>query len=173
MCTHGIEEVTIVRYNQYYLVVTSQEVLEPVDGLEIKVVGRFIEQQDIGVTEERLCQEHTYFLVTVQFFYEFVVKFFFYTQVAEQLSGIAFGIPAIHFCKKAFEFAGFEAVFFAEVFFGINSIFGFHYLVQYAVATDNGFQYRHLIELVVVLLQYAHTHTLADLHLAGSRIYLS
>ena len=37
--------------------------LQPLHGVEVKVVGRLIEQQIIGMTEQSLGQHHAHFLV--------------------------------------------------------------------------------------------------------------
>ena len=43
----------------------DQEFLQPVDCIEIQVVGRLIEQQDIRITEKRSCKQHLDLIVAV------------------------------------------------------------------------------------------------------------
>ncbi len=53
-CRHRIEEVAIVRDEDDGVRVGDQVRLEPVAGVEIEVVRRFVEQQQIGLAEEQL-----------------------------------------------------------------------------------------------------------------------
>ncbi len=36
----------------------DQKLLKPADGVEVEMVGRLVEQQDIGVAEQRLRQKY-------------------------------------------------------------------------------------------------------------------
>ena len=85
---------------------------------------------------------------------------FFYTQVTEHCSSIAFCVPAVHFCKQAFQFTCLYTVFFAKVFFGIDSVLSLHHIIQCGVTADHRFQHRYLVKLVVVLFQHTHAQSL-------------
>jgi hypothetical protein len=50
----GVEEVTIVGDADEGAVVVLEEVLEPVDGFEIEVVGGLVEEERLGLAEEGL-----------------------------------------------------------------------------------------------------------------------
>ena len=58
---HGIEEVAVVRNEHQRALIALEPLLQPDDGVEIQVVGRFIQQQQIGAAEQRLgqVQAHT------------------------------------------------------------------------------------------------------------------
>ena len=54
----GVQEVAVVRDDdERPLVLVGQEALEPADGVEVEVVGRLVEQQDVGAAEEHLRDE--------------------------------------------------------------------------------------------------------------------
>ena len=59
-----IQEETIVRDNDDRAGVLGQRLLEPRHGLNVKVVGRLIEQQEVGVLEQDLAQCHAAALTT-------------------------------------------------------------------------------------------------------------
>lgn len=67
MGTDGIQKVTVVGYDQDDIFVACQEVFQPGDRIDIQVVGRLIQDQDIRISESRLCQQDPDLLVTVQF----------------------------------------------------------------------------------------------------------
>src|SRR5690606_19232143 len=83
MSTYRIEEVTVVGDDKDDSFVRSQEVFKPSNGLYIQVVGRLIQNKYVRVSEQGLCQEHTNFFVTIEFFKQFMVLLFFDSQVAE------------------------------------------------------------------------------------------
>ena len=49
----GIEEIAVVRDHQHRARIADQPGLQPQHGIEIEVVGRFVEQQDVGAAEQR------------------------------------------------------------------------------------------------------------------------
>ena len=54
-----IEEVTVVCYSDYCTLVLLQVLFQPIDTFRIEVVGRLIEQQDIGFLKQQTTQSHT------------------------------------------------------------------------------------------------------------------
>src|SRR5690606_22985940 len=82
MRTYRIEEVPIVRHDQHSSLIARKEVFEPCDGVDIQVVSRLIQQQDIRATEKGLCQSYSYLLVPVQLFYVFGMQALEDTQIA-------------------------------------------------------------------------------------------
>ena len=53
---HGVEEDAVVGDQQQRAAVVAQPLFEPDDGVEIEVVGRLVEQQQIGAAHQRLRQ---------------------------------------------------------------------------------------------------------------------
>ena len=53
---HGVEEVPVVGDQHQRALVALEPLLQPDDGVQIQVVGRFIQQQQIGATQQRLGQ---------------------------------------------------------------------------------------------------------------------
>ncbi len=61
-----VEEVAVVRDDDEAAVVGAEIILEPVDGIEIEVVGRLVEQEDAGVAEEGLSEQDADFLAALE-----------------------------------------------------------------------------------------------------------
>ena len=59
-----VEEVTVMRYYDHRTEVLRKELLQPAYRVYVKVVGRLVKKDNIGVAEKRLCQQHLYLLVT-------------------------------------------------------------------------------------------------------------
>ena len=54
MCHQVIQKVAVMRNQKQGSGITLKPILKPDDGIEIKMVGRFVEQEHIGATHERL-----------------------------------------------------------------------------------------------------------------------
>ena len=59
--THRVQEVTVVRNDDHGAVTLTQRFLQPADSIDIQVVGRFVEQQNIWISKQCLRQQHTQF----------------------------------------------------------------------------------------------------------------
>ena len=49
---NGVEEVTVVAYNEYGTLCFCKIIFEPSYGIEVEVVGRFVQQKVVGFTKE-------------------------------------------------------------------------------------------------------------------------
>ena len=54
----GVEEVPVVADHDDGALEVQQKVLQPVDGVDVQVVGGLVQQQDVRVAEQRLGQQH-------------------------------------------------------------------------------------------------------------------
>ena len=59
MRAHHVQEVTVVRNDDHGAVTFIQHLLQPADGIDVQVVGRFVEQQNIRIGKQRLRQQYT------------------------------------------------------------------------------------------------------------------
>ncbi len=58
---HAVQEVTVVRDDDHQAGTLGQDVFQPADGVDVQVVGRFVEQQHFRVGEQRLGQQYAQF----------------------------------------------------------------------------------------------------------------
>ena len=52
----AIQKIAIVRYHDESTRVVPQEIFEPTDCVNIEMIGRLIQEKEIGFCEEELCQ---------------------------------------------------------------------------------------------------------------------
>ena len=161
---YAVQEVTVVAYHQHDILVVGQEIFEPGYRLHVKVIGRLIQQQDIGVAKERLRQQYPHFDVGGNILHQLLVHAVVHTQFTEQGRRVAFGGIAAHLAKIVFQFTGLQAVGFGKIFFGINGIAFMHQFPQFTMPHEHGIQYRHFIKLELVLIQYRHAFTRSDIN---------
>lgn len=64
---HLVEEVAVVRHHQQRLVTSTQIALQPFYHLEVEVVGRLVEDQEVGLQQQHVGQGHPLQLSTTQF----------------------------------------------------------------------------------------------------------
>ncbi len=70
-----VEKVPVVRDGDEGAVVADEEVLEPMDGLEVEIVGGLVEQQRLGVAEEGLGEQDADLLAALQLGHVALVEF--------------------------------------------------------------------------------------------------
>jgi len=154
MCTNRVEEVTVVAHHKNGILIIGKVFFKPGHGFHIEVVGRFVKEQVVRITEQSLCQHDTYLFLTAQFTHELVVQVFLDTEAAQQSSCIAFGIPTIELCKLFFEFRHTDTVFIGKIRLCIKSIAFVHDIPKDGMTHQHGIEYRILIPLEVVLAKY-------------------
>ena len=64
--TYLVQEVTVMGYHDDGVLKVDQEVLQPCDCVEVEMVGRLVEQQNVGISEQCLCQQHLHLQITVE-----------------------------------------------------------------------------------------------------------
>ena len=61
-----VEKVTVVADDKHRLLILGEVVLQPSHRLQVKVIGRLVEEEVVGLTIERTCQEDTHLLLTAK-----------------------------------------------------------------------------------------------------------
>ncbi len=61
-----IQKVAVVRNDDDRVFKISQKVFQPHDRVYVQVVGRLVEQQHVGIAEERLRQQHPHLITAVE-----------------------------------------------------------------------------------------------------------
>ena len=151
--TYLVQEIPVVGNNDDRVVEVDQEFLQPGDGVQIQMVGRLVQQQDVGVAEQGPGQQDLDLLGTGQLAHQVGVELGLNAQTVEQGLRVGFRFPAVHFGKFRLQLAGPDTVFIGKVLFGVKSVLFLHDLEQTAVALDDRIQYGLAVVFVVVLLQ--------------------
>jgi hypothetical protein len=117
-----VEEVAVVRDGDDGAVVTNEKVLEPVDGLQVEVVGGLVEEECFGVAEERLSEENANLLTALQLGHLALVEFVGDIKALEEDCCVGLGLVPIFIADNAFEFAEARAVFVGHLGLGIDDL---------------------------------------------------
>src|SRR6266404_1727009 len=116
----AVEEMAVVRDDNQDAFVFAKIILEPVDGIEVEVVGGLVEEQGAGIAEEGLRQQDANFLAALQLAHFALLQRAFYAEAVEQNTGVRFGGVAAFFADDAFEFAEAHAVGVGEFVVGLG-----------------------------------------------------
>ena len=162
ICNMGadlIQEMAVMGNHDNGVLKASQKVLQPVDGGQVQMVGRLVQQQDVRIAKESLRQQYAHLQGRVQLGHLLIVVFLADAQAVQQLGRIGLGIPAVQLRKLRLQLTGTDAVLIAEIRLGIDGILLVHNVHQVLVAHDDSAQHLILVIGIMVLLQYGHALT--------------
>ena len=157
--TYVVEEVTVMRYNEDGALEVRKKILEPADRLNIQMVGRLVEQQDVRLAEQRAGEQDFDLLDVAEVLHLGVqngVRV--QTKAVEQLAGLGLSVPAAHLGELGLELGGLVAVLLA------------HDSEQTLVAAEHRVENGLVVEGKVVLLEHAHARLGRDGYRAGGRV---
>ena len=164
MGAHTVEEVTVVAHHQHSILEIIEILLQPSHSVEVKVVGRLVEEEIVGITEKSLGKQHAHLFIGAHVAHKHVVAVFLNTETAQKCCRIALGIPAFEFCEFLLELGGPHAILIVEVGLGIESVLLLHYIPEHGMTAEHCFEHSTVVELEVILLKHTHTLTGALLH---------
>ena len=145
--------------DKHRLLILGEVVLQPSHCLKVKVIGRLIEKEVVGLTIERTCQEDTHLLLTAKLLHELVVLVFLDTETAQEHGGIALSVPPFHLCELIFQLSDAIAILIVEVGLSIQRVLLLHNCPEDAVPHQNGIHDGEGIESVVILAKDRETLT--------------
>ena len=152
MSTYLIEEMTVMRYNNYCIFKIQKEVFKPAYSSKVKVVCRLVKKQNIGIAVKSLCKKNLYFKVRRKFCHFKIMVFVAYSKFIEHKLCVALGVPAVQIGKFSLKFARLNSVLFAKILFSIKGVLFFHYFNQSRVTHKNCTNHLILVISKVVLL---------------------
>ncbi len=135
----------------------SQHAFQPADGVDVQVVGRLIEQQDVRIGEQRLCQQHAQLPARRDFAHRPQVLLDGDIEAHQQLTGTRFGGVAIQLGEFDLEVGNLHAVFLTHLRQRVDAVtLGLDH-GQTLVAHDDGVEHRVFLIGELVLTQLAQT----------------
>ena len=170
MRTDLVEEVTVMADDDDRVVKVQQEVFQPAHGLNVQIVGRLVQQQDIRAAKERLSKQDLDLLAAVEFLHQGMLPIQADTKTGQDHLRIAFSVPAVQFGKLTLQNAGALTVLVGKVFLAVELVLLLHDLIQALMTHDNRRQDFIFIKLKVVLLQNGHTFAGRDHDVARGRL---
>jgi hypothetical protein len=173
--TDPVEEVAVVGDDHHRALVAGQEVLQPVDGFQVQVVGGLVQEQGLGIAEQGLGQQHTHLLAALELAHGTLVQVFGNAQAGEQDGRVAFGGVAVLVRHDALQLAQAHPVRVGDVRLGVDQVPLLEGRPQALVAHDDGVHHPERVEGELVLGQHAHLPGLLDgagldLLLAGEQL---
>ena len=161
------EMMTIVR------IARVEDVFQPADGVDVEVVGRLVQQQDVRIGEQRLRQQHAQLEAGRDFAHRPVVQLDRDAHAEQQLAGARFGGVAVVFGELRFQIGGAHVVFLGGIRIGVDRIALRHRLPHLGVAHHHHIQHAHVLVGELVLAQLAEALVLVQHHVAGSRLQIA
>ncbi len=151
----GVEEVPVVRDDDQCPVIAHQKLAHPVNGFEVEMVGRLVEQERLGMSEERLRQQHAHLLAALQLAHRPLVKLVGDVEPLQQNRRIALRGVAVLVADDALELAEAHAVLVGHRGLRIKHFALLERLPQAAVAHDDRVDDAEAIEGEMILAQHA------------------
>jgi len=71
-----VQEIPVMGDDDHCVLEAGEKMLQPVDGLQVQLVGWFVQKQDIRVTEQGLGQQHPHLVAAVKLLHSFLTHLF-------------------------------------------------------------------------------------------------
>ncbi len=146
-----------MRDDDHGAVTLVQHLLQPANGIDIQVVGRFIEQENVRIGEQRLGQQHTQLPAGSHFAHRAVMLLYRNTDAEQQLTRTRLGGVAVHLAVQHFEIGHFIAVLFAHLGQAVDAIALLLHFPQFAVTHDHRVEHAELFKGELILTQLTDT----------------
>ena len=163
----GVQEVAVVAHHQHQALVVHEEILQPLDGREVQVVGGLVQEDDVWLSKEGLGQEDLHLFLGGKAGHGVVEDALREAQSLDEAAGVGLRLPAAHLGVLGLQLAGPDAVLVGEVGLFVEGVLLPLHFIEPGIAQDDGVQHRVGIVLEVVLLQDAHALVVRDDDLAG------
>ena len=72
----------------------QKEILQPVDGFDVQIVGRLVQHDDVGIAEQCLSQQNFHLETGIDGGHLLIVQLRADTQTLQQAGGVGFRFPA-------------------------------------------------------------------------------
>ena len=161
-----VQEVPVVADDDHRALVAVEHVLQPADRIDVQVVGGLVQQQHVGVGEQRLRQQHAQLPAGRDFAHEQVVLVHGDLQAQQEFAGARFGRVAVVFGELGFQVGRAHIVVFGGLWVGVDRVALGHGRPHLGVAHHDHVQHPYLLEGELVLAQLAQPHAGFERHVA-------
>jgi hypothetical protein len=165
---HLVQEVAVVGDDDHRGVALVEHLLQPADGVDVEVVGRFVEQQDVRVGEQGLGQQHAQLPARRDFAHRAVVLLGGDADAVQQLAGAGLGGVAVVLGKVAFQLGRLHVVVLGRLRVGVDGVLLLHAGPHLGVALHHHVEHADVFIGELVLLQEGHALAAVDGHVAGA-----
>ena len=119
---HRVQEVAVVRDHDQRALVANEEIAQPVNRVEVEVVGRLVEQQRLRIAEQRLRQQHAHFLAALHLAHQPMMELVGDIEALQQDRGVALRFVAVLFADDALELAEAHAIRVGHLGLGVEKV---------------------------------------------------
>ncbi len=169
-----VEEVTVMGYNDDCALVICQKILQPCNRMNIQMVGRLVQQHNIRLAKQCLCQQDLDLFCVRAVLHAAVQNIIrLESQTLQQTSCLCVCIPAVQLGKLRFQFSGAVAILFRKRVLCVQRVFLLHDFIQTRIALNNGIYDGKVIKGKVILTQHRHAQLRIKLHRAGRRLQIA
>ena len=151
----AVQKVAVVRDDDHRRVAGIQHVLEPADRVDVEVIGRLVEEQDVRVGEQRLCEQHAELPPRCDVAHRTLMERRGDAKPQQQLAGARLGGVAAELREMRFEVGGAKVVFLRRIGVGIDRVALRLRGPQLLVAHEDDIEHPLILVGKLVLLQLA------------------
>ena len=137
--------------------IIHQEVFQPDDAVQVQVVCRLVQQDNVGMAEQSLRKQHFDLQTRVDVAHQVFVQGNVHAESLQDPRSVAFGFPAAQFRKFLFELGSADPVLITEVFLVVDGVLLFAAVVKTLVSHDDGVENCKVVIQALVLLQHGHS----------------
>ncbi len=170
MRAHLVQEVAVVRDDDHRRLAVVEHVFQPADGVDVEVVGRLVEQQDVRVGKERLHQQHAQLPARRHFAHRAVVALDRDADAEQQFAGTRLGGVAVVLGELRLQFGGVHVVVFRRLRVGVDRVALAHAGPHLGVAHQHHVEHALVFVAELVLAQVGHALVLVLGDVAGGRV---
>ena len=171
--TDGVEEVAVVADHDNGAGELQKKILQPVDGVNVQVVGGLVHHQDIGVAEQSLRQQDLHLETGIHMGHLRFVELGTHAKALQNPAGVGFGFVAAQLGILGLEIGGPQAVLIGKVLLFVEGVHLLADLIEVQIAHNHRVHDGVVIVLVLVLLQDGHTDVGQNVDLAGGGFQLT
>ncbi|MCY1356831.1 hypothetical protein D9M69_432950 [compost metagenome] len=146
---------------------------QPADGVDVQVVGRFVEEQHVRIGEQRLGQQHAQLPARGDGTHRAEMLVQRNAQAEQQLAGAGLGGIAVELGELHLQLGHGHAVFLAHLRQGVDAVALGLDAPQFLVAHDHGVDHREVFIGELVLAQLAQARAVLHHHLAAGGLQLA
>ncbi|CUJ08852.1 Uncharacterised protein [Achromobacter aegrifaciens] len=163
---HLVQEVAVVADDDHRALVAVEHVFQPTDGVDVQVVGRFVQQQHVRIREQGLRQQHAQLPARRHFAHRQVVLVDSDFQAQQQFAGAGFGGVAVVLGELGFQVGRAHVVVFGRFRIGVDGVALGHGGPHLGVTHHDDVQHAQVFKRELILAQLAQAHARLQRHVA-------
>ena len=165
-----VQEMAVMGDDDHGILEPFEKAFQPGDRTGVQVVGRLVQKQDVGITEESLGQKDPDLLTAAQFLHLFTPDLFRDAETGEQDCRLGLDVVAVQFGKLGLQFAASDAVRLGELRLGIDRVPLPHHLIETLMTDQHGVGGGFLFKGELVLAEHCNTLAGADKNIPFVRV---